>query len=86
MLTPISAYAPSWSPDGTKLAFTSQGDTYVVNEDGTCPTELEVPVDPTAAFWQPVPGGAPSDPFRCADLSVNVQPRFLETVFDEIFP
>jgi hypothetical protein len=61
VLTPISAYAPSWSPDGTKLAFTSQGDTYVVNEDGTCPTELEVSVDPTAAFWQ-CPGARRATP------------------------
>ena len=86
VLTPISAYAPSWSPDGTKLAFTSRGEAYVVNGDGTCPTELKARVETSVAFWQPVPGGASSDPFPCADLSVDVQPSFLDTVFNQIFP
>jgi Tol biopolymer transport system component len=90
ILSNAIGFAPEWSPDGTKLAFGSgypdEGAAFVANADGTCPTKLTVSVDTRSAFWQPVPGGAVSDPFRCADLSVDVQPGFLDATVGQILP
>lgn len=36
----IDCYDPDWSPDGTKITFTSTGGIYVVNSDGTNPVNL----------------------------------------------
>jgi Tol biopolymer transport system component len=67
--------APSWSPDGTQLAFESydrdgaaKSTIYVVNADGTCEQPL-APVSGWAPDWQPLAGAA-TDLRECADLSV----------------
>ena len=33
-------HGPAWSPDGTKIAFSSEGDIYVMNADGSAQTRL----------------------------------------------
>ena len=33
-------HSPAWSPDGTKIAFSSEGDIYVMNADGSAQTRL----------------------------------------------
>lgn len=37
---PAGASLPTWSPDGTKIAFLSAGDIFVMNADGTQPTNI----------------------------------------------
>ena len=49
--TPRSSHSPSWSPDGTKLAWTSGADTVVANADGTNPQTIATQMlDPK---WSP---------------------------------
>lgn len=74
-----------WSPDGTKML--TMTDVFAVaNADGTCP-RLFVPrglMSPSGFAWQPVPGGVPSEPFRCTELrvhpSVTSEPVFPEEI------
>ena len=66
---------PSWSPDGSQLAFESydrdapaKSTIYAVNADGTCEQPL-APIAGWAPDWQPLAGAATA-PRECADLSV----------------
>jgi hypothetical protein len=78
----------SWSPDVTKIAFgrifhddsaSTKQQAFVANADGTCPMPLRSDVDWEAgAFWQPLPGGAPSAPFTCVNLAVSVSPDWFD--------
>ena len=45
---------PNWSPDGTKIAFTSNGDVYVMKADGGNPTRLtDNPKEDAFRYWSP---------------------------------
>jgi Tol biopolymer transport system component len=62
----VDDLSPVWSPDGTKIAFTSRRDgntdIYSMNADGTGQTRLTT--DPAGDFnpdWQPLPGPQRSD-------------------------
>ena len=55
---PGSDLAPSWSPDGTKIAFQSDRQTdyavWVMNADGSNPIRLTTPSTPAGApSWSP---------------------------------
>src|SRR3989454_603929 len=45
-----SGIDPSWSPDGRKIAFTSDGSIYVMNADGSNPTGINRGYEPS---WSP---------------------------------
>jgi Tol biopolymer transport system component len=81
----IRDVGPSWSPDGSRLLFTSENRqpgssdqaVYSMNADGTCETR----VSPRrtgyhssrsgySSHWQPVPGAPPLGPKECRDLVV----------------
>ncbi|MGH2693840.1 MAG: TolB family protein, partial [Actinomycetota bacterium] len=49
---------PVWSPDGSMVAFDSDGDIFVMNADGTNRTRM-TRTDAFEAFpdWQPIPAG-----------------------------
>jgi Tol biopolymer transport system component len=52
---------PDWSPDGTRILLRSQGSLYVVNADGSLPTQLPEPPGHDFAFlakWRWHPDGA----------------------------
>lgn len=79
-------FSPAWSPDGTKIAFTSTRSglrqVFVVNADGTCPTQLTksgsavgVKAEAHTPSWQPVTGAPVSPPIRCADLALATKAR-----------
>ncbi len=58
-LPDVESDPPTWSPDGTAVAFVSAGEIYLVNADGTglyrLPTgHLGLPSDSDPA-WSPVP-------------------------------
>ena len=64
---PSNDLDPTWSPDGSKIAFTTNrgptGDNeiYVMNADGTNPADLtNSPANESDPDWQPVPGAARS--------------------------
>src|SRR5229473_3031682 len=47
-------FQPAWSPDGKKIAFTSMGEVYVMNADGSNPTRLtNDPAGGSAPAWSP---------------------------------
>lgn len=76
-------FSPVWSPDGTRVAFTSnrtgRPQVFVANAVGSCPTQL-TGLDPRSpkAFspsWQALSGAPPSPPLRCADLVLDAKSR-----------
>jgi Tol biopolymer transport system component len=71
----VSDRAPTWSPDGSQLAFESfdrdrisESALYVVNADGKCERRLAT-VDAWWPVWQPLLGSALA-PQDCFDLAV----------------
>ena len=75
--------APVWSPDGTKIVFTStrvhrftsvtNADLFQMNSDGSCETRLTNGLRILSpAVWQPLPGTPVSIPFRCVDLRLDL--------------
>jgi TolB protein len=55
---PATDFDPTWSPDGTRIAFRSQRDRndeiYVMNSDGSCQTNLtNDPADDWSPAWSP---------------------------------
>jgi Tol biopolymer transport system component len=69
----VSAGAPSWWPDGSRLFFSTGASTWVMNADGTC----ESPFGPRSVrLVQPAwrPGSSPAlPPLACVDLRLDVQ-------------
>jgi hypothetical protein len=66
---PASDADPTWSPDGSKIAFTTNrgptGDNeiFVMNADGSNPVDLtNSPANESDPDWQPVPGTPPAAP------------------------
>jgi Tol biopolymer transport system component len=68
--TPHQESSPAWSPDGTKILYSRQLDAqdtpalYVVNADGSCPTELLPGEWDTMPDWYG-PAGAAIAPLEC---------------------
>jgi hypothetical protein len=70
---------PLWSPDGRRIAFLSSRGGYsagsqlfVMNQDGTCETQLTALGTPVSEpSWQALATGGPSDPLKCAALSIS---------------
>ena len=78
---PSSDSEPTWSPDGTKIAFsTNRGPTgdmeiFVMNADGTNPVNLtNSPANESDPDWQPVQGTPRSGPGPRAVLQ-GAEPR-----------
>ena len=76
---PVHDEGPSWSPDGTMIAFTSEradanGDIWIVRSDGSAPQQLtRSSILDESPDWQPIPFsvGAPDQrPQACGDLSL----------------
>ena len=76
---------PTWSPDGSKIAFTTNrgptGDNeiYLMNANGSSPVDLtNSPANESDPDWQPVPGTPPAAPdqrlCRIPNLSARAQP------------
>jgi TolB protein len=62
--TPTDASAPSWSPDGTRIAFTSRRDNntdiFLINADGSELTRLTTdPGNDMSPSWAPAQAGTP---------------------------
>jgi len=74
-----SGSAPLWSPDGRRIAFLSSRTGYsagsqlfVMNQDGTCETQVTALATPVSQpSWQALATGGPSDPLKCAALSIT---------------
>jgi TolB protein len=67
---------PTWSPTGTKIAFTSSREggpeIYVMNADGTCEVRGTRGVSVMSFLdWQPVRPESPSPRLRCTDLRLT---------------
>jgi TolB protein len=50
---PVGGVEPSWSPDGSKIAFTGGGTIYVVNADGTNPRKFNIKRTVSRGVWSP---------------------------------
>jgi Tol biopolymer transport system component len=75
-----AGFAPSWSPDGRRIAFLSSRQRtdpfanlqlYVMNADGTCETKLTSSSPVSTPSWQVLPAVSTADPLRCAALSIT---------------
>jgi Tol biopolymer transport system component len=79
---------PSWSPDGSRLLFTSENRqpasseqaVYSMNADGTCEARVSprrTGYDPYrsgySADWQALPGGSTLEPRQCRDLVLTTR-------------
>jgi Tol biopolymer transport system component len=97
----VMSIAPVWSPDGNRVAFTSDRDNkwgiYTKDVSGARPAELllEIPEDTYAIDWSPdgryisyiVPDSSGIDDIGILELGKDsVVRRFTETVFDEDTP
>jgi hypothetical protein len=68
--------APTWSPDGTRIAFEAYDgnySVYVMNADGSGRTRLTSGEFPD---WQPLPTAAYSHPQSASQLNVSLVPAF----------
>ncbi len=84
------AGSPAWSPDGTKIAFKTTGDTdrflyryeiYTMNADGSNQTNLtnNPGHDDAVPDWQPIPGPKRSD-YKNADQFCKAERAYLGDV------
>jgi Tol biopolymer transport system component len=78
--SPNAGFAPSWSPDGRRIAFLSARQRteafanlqlYVMNADGTCETKLTSSSPVSTPSWQALAAVPAADPLRCAALSIT---------------
>jgi len=66
----VNDFAPAWSPNGTKLVFSSVGGIFVMNSDGTERTQVVSDATAGGPDWQPIPNRQPDCSGVTADPDV----------------